>query len=229
MSGDDRVLSQDEIDALLPKNAAKLKPKSPAATATLDAPKLPEPAPELKATLPATPKPEPVIDIEPLSFPVTAAHHNDNTEKIENIEKSLNTLIQQVTKMSKSLEKIDKLEERVGDISESVQSAFNVLSDFDKRIKKIQKNLKELSHEKPKKQPVENQSKKPEPKQMMVYRVKCTVSDPSQKGDNQNNSTQSWRDSQGRLHGVNSPRPGTSQWLRQQEDFNKYPHLTSFF
>jgi hypothetical protein len=211
MPDGDRILSQDEIDALLPKNVPKAKPRPPVAnvTATIDTPKPPE--------------------VAPPPLPIMATHPDNYAGKKENIEKSLYTLIQQVTKLSKSMEKIDKLEERVEQISESVQNAFEILSDFDKRIKKIHKNLKAISHEKPNKSHEEKQSKKTKPGEITVYRVKCTVSDPSHKKDTSNNSTQSWRNSQERIPSVNSPRPGTNGWYRQKEDISKHPHLTSYF
>jgi uncharacterized phage infection (PIP) family protein YhgE len=218
MADSERVLSQDEIDALLPKNVPKAQPKPPVAnvTATIDVP-------------PVASKPETHIDTTPLSFPVPAAHHENYAGKMENIEKSLNTLVQEITKLSKSVGKIDKLEERVEQISESVQNAFEILSDFDKRIKKIHKNLKEISQDKSRISRAETKGNKTEPKEITVYRVKCTVSDLPHKKDTGNNFTQNWKDSQGQIPGVNSPRPGTNRWYRQQEDSSKYPHLTPFF
>jgi hypothetical protein len=222
MPDGDRVLSQDEIDALLPKNVPKAKPSPPVVdvTATIDAPKPPE------AAHPLTLKPEVKINTALPPLPVMADNYAGKTETIE---KSLTTLVQQVTKLSKSMEKIDKLEERVEQISESVQNAFEILSDFDKRIKKIHKNLKAISQDKSKNSRVETQRKKTEPGEITVYRVKCTVSDLPHKKDASNNSTQSWRNSQARIPGVNSPGPGTNRWYHQQEDINKYPHLTSYF
>jgi TolA-binding protein len=170
MGDNDRVLTQAEIDALLPDNANKLKARQPVTFA----PEPEEPFQPRKVNPPLPRQPQAVA-----LQPVVTASPDGYAEKIDDINKSLAILAKQVMKLSRVSDKIDNLEKQVEQLSESVKTVNKTLSEFDKRLKKNQKTLQKTLHRESSHLSHEEQRENPVSKNVTVLKVKCTVSDSS--------------------------------------------------
>jgi TolA-binding protein len=183
----DRVLTQDEIDALLAKNAPKSKPRSAAGSGTVIVkPSKPlatagsvtetdEPSRPPATTTPLTQVPKATFTETAPPQAVTVTRQDNNSKKMEDLQKSLTTLARQVAKLTNAMEKIDKLEEQIEQISGEIQITSEALSSLEKRTKKIQSTLRTAIQNEPKNPRNELPSSRGYSKIPTVFRVRCVV------------------------------------------------------
>ncbi|MHB8105757.1 MAG: hypothetical protein ACYDG5_09535 [Dehalococcoidales bacterium] len=201
MPGDDKILSQHEIDALLSKNPSKARPKPPArATAAVKPPVMPKPkevtppvAPPKVTPLPpkevippekppveaAPPAPPPKAVAPPSPLPkappagsATASYQNYTSDEVANLKQTIAELVRHVVKLTGAMQRIDRLEDKIEQITQVIKLNPDSTTVFERRIDELHRAIDEIRQNSVRD---EFECSKCHTKQAVAVHVKCTT------------------------------------------------------
>ena len=202
MPGEDKILSQAEIDELLSKKAPKLKPRPPVASTTAtvkpyEPPKVkavnppvsqskatPPPAPPAKTAVPSAPPPKAAAPPAPApnaatppatpTGPMIASYRHYTSDEVANLQETVAELARHLVKLSSVMQRVDKIEEKIEQIAAVIKLNPDTTTLFERRLDEIHNILETLIQNKADIRD-EFQCSKCQSKKAVAIHVKCTA------------------------------------------------------